>query len=230
MPVGRAGRPAPRVAPVSEHPVADTATRIRALQQQHEIDAEVRATRLALVQAIRRRGGLRSVAFLDEDFVAVADQAAMHLAIVDAAITVGGALRADLQLYDQRAGVLRMASQRGFLSRFLSYFAAVDVTQRTACSEVLIHREPVLIDDISRCAIFRDQPTLEVMVDAGSHAVYSYPLHSVGGGLLGVLSFHHRRPIAQDGRAQLVAFCAAQALDARSRQQPRAPEAALPAD
>jgi len=170
------------------------------------------------VQEIRYRHGVHAVAFLDEDFLAVADRAAMHLAIVEAAITVGGALRADLQLYDMRAGVLRMAGQHGFPGEFLSYFTTVDRTQRTACSEVLTHGEPVLIDDISRSPIFRDQPTLDVMLEAGSRAVYSYPLRTAGGGLIGVLSFHHRQPITPNGRTDLVAHCAAHALTARSHR------------
>jgi len=170
------------------------------------------------VQEIRYRHGVHAVAFLDEDFLAVADRAAMHLAIVEAAITVGGALRADLQLYDMRAGVLRMAGQHGFPGEFLSYFTTVDRTQRTACSEVLTHGEPVLIDDISRSPVFRDQPTLDVMLEAGSRAVYSYPLRTAGGGLIGVLSFHHRQPITPNGRTDLVAHCAAHALTARSHR------------
>jgi GAF domain-containing protein len=197
--------------------VARTAARIIAVQQQNLIDAEVRATRRELVRAIRRHSE-HTVAFLDEDFLAVADQAAIQLAIVEAAITVGGALRADLQLYDARAGLLRMAGQHGFPGQFLSYFAAIDKAQGTACSEVLSRREPVLVDDVSRSPIFRTQLTLEIMLDVGSHAVYSYPLHTAGGGLIGVLSFHHRIPIVQDGRTELVAHCAAYALTARSHR------------
>jgi hypothetical protein len=33
-----------------------------------------------------------------------------------------------------------MAGQHGFPSRFLSYFATVDRTQRTACSEAMYER------------------------------------------------------------------------------------------
>jgi hypothetical protein len=64
---------------------------------------------------------------------------------------------------------------------------------------------------LARSPIFTDETSLRAVLDAGSRAVYSYPLLS-GGRVLGVLSFHHLRPVAHDDGAGLVAYSAAHAL------------------
>ncbi|WP_179855075.1 GAF domain-containing protein [Paractinoplanes atraurantiacus] len=64
--------------------------------------------------------------------------------------------------------------------------------QPTACGTALTRREPVLVDDIARSDIFRSRQVLEPILAAGSRAVYTYPLLTGDGGVLGVLSFHYR--------------------------------------
>jgi GAF domain-containing protein len=186
----------------------------RILAEQHQlfIDAEVRATRRALLRALRQRGGVDAAALLDEDFLAVADRPTVYRAILDAAVTAGRAACADLQLCDRRAEVLRIAAQHGFTSQFVVFFAAVDAAAPTACATALATRQPVVVNDITRSAIFTDQPTVELLLKAGSRAVTSYPLLFANGEVLGVLSFHHRTPGPNWGAAQLVARSAAQAL------------------
>jgi GAF domain-containing protein len=160
---------------------------------------------------MRRRGGTDAAAFCDPDFLAVADLPTVHRAILDAAVTVAGAASADLQLYDRAAGVLRIAAHHGFHPRFLTFFATVAAGQPTACATALATRQPVLVDDVTRSPIFAGQSTLEAMLDAGSRAVYSYPLIARGD-IIGVLSVHHRKSTAHHGTAGLVADSAAWAL------------------
>jgi hypothetical protein len=85
--------------------------------------------------------------FLDEEFLAVADRPAVFEAIIDAAVTAGGAACADLQVYDGDAGVLRIAAQRGFSAEFLAFFATVNGTGPSACAVALATGEAVLVDD-----------------------------------------------------------------------------------
>ena len=191
--------------------------RILAEQQQSRIDAELRATRRALVEAARRRGATRAVGFLDEDFLAVADRRALFKAIIDAAVTTGGAACADLQLYDDAGGVLRIAAQRGFSSQFLAFFATVDSTAPSACAVALATEAAVLVDDVSRSPIFAGQPSRDVVLAAGTRAVYSYPLITPVGHLLGVFSLHRPKPADRPDNAAFVAHCAAQALIQTSR-------------
>ena len=92
------------------HATQQTA-RIIARQHQRVIDAEVRETRRVLVREVLRRGGTDTVAFCDPDFLTVADRPAIYRAILDAALTAGGAACADLQLYDPRDGALHLAGK-----------------------------------------------------------------------------------------------------------------------
>jgi hypothetical protein len=180
--------------------------------QQRIIDAEVRATRHTLLRAVRRRGGTHAVTFLDEDFLAVADTPAIYEAIVDAAVTVGGASTADLQLYDPGAAGLRMAAHRGFPADFLAFFAVVDAAQPTACAQALVTRAPVLVDEVSRSPIFAGRSIRERLLDAGTRSVQSYPLLAPDGAVLGVLSFHGRQALPRASGAEAVARCAAQVI------------------
>lgn len=184
--------------------------RVMGQYQQGLIDAEVRETRRVLLHGLWRRGGAQAGAILDEDFLAVADLPTVCAAIVDAAITVGAARCADLQLVDGRSGALRLAAQHGFPTRFLDFFATVHASHPTACAMALATGRPVFVDDVARSPVFARE-TLEPMLDAGSRAVYSYPLRT-SDGTVGVLSFHHSRPMSRDGGAVLVAHSAAEAL------------------
>lgn len=186
--------------------------RLVAEYEQRRVDGEVRATRRALTRGLRRHGGADAAAFLDEDFLAVADRPSVYQAILDAAVSASGAGCVDLQLYDHRAGVLRMVAQHGFTSEFLAFFGIVDTAQPTACAAACVAREPVLVDDVGRSPIFAGQPTLEPLLAAGSRAVHSYPLLDAAGDVLGTLSFHHGTRAADPGKAELVARGAAQVL------------------
>ena len=131
---------------------------------------------------------------------------------MDAAVSVGGASTADLQLYDPGAGVLRMAAHRGFPADFLAFFAVVDAAQPTACAQAVVRREPVLVDEVSRSPIFAGRPTRERLLDAGTRSVQSYPLLAPDGAVLGVLSFHGRQALPRATGAEVVARCAALAI------------------
>jgi hypothetical protein len=194
--------------------VMEQQARIRARHEQRLLDAEVRATRRAFMEALRRRAGPDVVALLDEDFLTVADSPTVYRAVLEAAVTVGRAASADLQL-QERDGVLSIVAQHGFSPEFLACVATVDAGQPTACAKALATRRPVLVDDVRGSAIFSGQPTLKPLVEAGTRSVYSYPLVTSVGDVLGVLSFHYRESAPASCRAGLVARCAAEALTRR---------------
>ena len=186
--------------------------RIVAEQQQHLIDAQVRLTRWALIRALHQRHGVDPLAILDQEFLAVADRPAIAQAVLDAAVAAGGADACDLQLIGADHQTLRIEAHRGFTDRFLTFFATVDGTQPTACAAALATGAPIIVDDVTRSPIFAGHATLDVLLDAGSRAVQSYPLFDADGLLFGILSFHSHRPHPARGNPELVAWTASQAL------------------
>lgn len=117
---------------------------------------------------------------------------AVLLAAVDAAIRLGGADMGDAQLLDPACGVLRLDAQRGFHEPFLEYFATVRAGEN-ACGAALRDGRPVIVEDVESGPLFAGTPAREVMLDAGSRAVYSTPLIAPSGRALGMLSVHYRR-------------------------------------
>ena len=106
----------------------------------------------------------------------MADRPTIYQAIVGVGVAAGRAAFVDLQVYDRHARVLRLVGQHGLGSRFLAFFSAVGVAQPTACAAAFASCRPVLVDDVTRSAIFVGQLTMEPLLDAGSRAVHSYPL------------------------------------------------------
>ena len=197
---------------VDRHQAVRERERIVVQHEQRLVDAEVRTTRRAFLRALRRRRGADAAAILDEDFLAVADRPTIYQAIVDVAVAAGRAAFVDLQLYDRHARALRLVAQHGFSSRFLAFFSAVGVAQPTACAAAFASCRPVLVDDVTRSAIFVGQPTMEPILDAGSRAVHSYPLLASPDDVKGVLSFHYRERAPEPGAVELVVHSAAQVV------------------
>ncbi|MEV0680244.1 GAF domain-containing protein [Actinosynnema sp. NPDC050436] len=162
--------------------------RITAQLHQHLIDAEVHATRRALLRWARRRGGNDVAVLFDREFLALADPSSLTRAVLTAALTVADSC--DLQLLDR--DVLRIKAQHGFSPAFLGFFATVDASASTACGRALATGAPVVVDDVTRNPLFAGQAALQVLRDAGSRAVASYPLRGADGVVQGVLSLHHR--------------------------------------
>jgi hypothetical protein len=190
---------------------ADQARLLAQLHQQ-AIDSEVRGTRRRLLGQLREQLRHDRQALFDEEFLAVADLPVVLDAILLAATIVGAADACDLQLPDPRTGMLVITRQRGFSPDFLAYFAIVRPGEATACATAATSGRPVIVDDVASSPIFAGQPTLAVMLAAGSRAVHAHPLHDESGRLLGVLSFHYRITNPRRGNPGLVAWNAARAL------------------
>lgn len=122
---------------------------------------------------------------VDVEFLAVADRPALTRAVLVAALTLADAC--DLQLLDYHHR-LNISAHHGFDASFLNFFATVESTDATACAHTLRTGLPVLVDDVARHPIFAGHPTRDALLDAGSGAVASYPLHALNGTTFGVLS------------------------------------------
>jgi GAF domain-containing protein len=114
---------------------------------------------------------------------------------LDAAISVGSADGANIQLvHPSRCGLV-LKAQRGFRRPFLDFFAFVS-DRHSACGVALEERRPVVVEDVLRSPIFAQTTGLDVMLEAGVRAVKSLPLVGPAGRILGMLSVHYRRPRA----------------------------------
>ncbi|WP_199443478.1 GAF domain-containing protein [Umezawaea beigongshangensis] len=183
--------------------------RITADRHQRLVDAEVRDTRAALLRHARRHGGGTVAALFDPQLHALADTPTLIRAVLAAALTAADSC--DLQLLDD--GRLHIVAHHGFPRAFLDFFSTVDTATPSACGRVLATGRPVRVDDVTRSPVFTAAPTLQVLLDAGTRAVASYPLRTPDGTLLGVLSLHQHRPDQRHpARAHLIARGAAQAL------------------
>lgn len=176
-----------------------TQDRVRAVawREQWLVDIEVRETRRSLLRELRRCLGTGAAGFVDEYLWAVADLPTVLAAIVQVAATVGPDARADLQLWDAEAQLLRIEAHKGFSTPFLETFATLGPEHPTACAAAWRTRGPVLIEDVARSRLFHGTVTRAPILEAGSKAVYSYPLLDRGEPV-GVLSFHSGRSLPRD--------------------------------
>ena len=134
--------------------------------------------------------------------------------ILDAAIAVTGADMGNLQLIDDASGSLVIAAQRGCNERFLRFFGSVAVDEKSACAAALASGRRIIVEDVTKSAIFASHPARAVMVQAGVQAVQSTPLVSSAGVTLGMISTHFRRPHRPDDRElQLIDLLARQAAN-----------------
>src|SRR5262245_48897947 len=141
---------------------------------QNVIDAEVRESRRRILAGFRDRLRADPDTLHATDFLAVADDAVVHAAIVTVALRAARADACDLQIYDAETGALHLAQYRGFPRTFTEYFAEVDADAPTACGRAMVTGDPVLVDDVGTSPVFAGHRTRDVMLAAGSRAVHSY--------------------------------------------------------
>ena len=108
----------------------------------------------------------------------------------------------DAQVASTRRDLLRLArrsspSTSGYLDpEFLA------VADRSTVWEAILEAAVALpgvsaVDRVRDSDVFADATAVEMMMAAGSRAVYSFPLLSAGR-VLGVMSLHGKRPLAKD--------------------------------
>jgi len=186
--------------------------RVRGTQWWRADNARVRSVRRALLSRLRSRLCTDPLALADERFLAAADRFVILRAIIVAGLVIGGADRCVLQLYDSKTRSLRIAQQHGLSAQFVDHFATVDAGGPSAAASIVATGRPVLVEDIARSPVFAGQPSLDMLLDAGTRALRMYPVRDEDGRLLGVLSFHYSSPGPGHGNPEIVAFGAAAAL------------------
>jgi PAS domain S-box-containing protein len=148
-------------------------------------------------------------------------------AVVDAAIAITGADKGNLQLLDPATRMLTIAAQRGFGEPFLKFFASVR-NDASACAAAIRSGERVIVEDVRESEIFAEQPSKDVLIDAGVCAVISTPLVAITGNLLGIISTHFAKPHRPSERElHLMDLLARQSADYLERKRVDEIEATL---
>jgi GAF domain-containing protein len=139
--------------------------------------------------------------------------------LLEGAITLTEADSGNVQLRDLRNGRLRIATQSGFDSEFLEYFAVVD-DDTSACGRAASRGAPVVIYDVNEDAAFA--PHREIAAASRFRGVQSTPLVDPSGRLTGIISTHFRDPHYPSGRdGQLMQWYAQEVGEALAHQQKR---------
>jgi PAS domain S-box-containing protein len=112
--------------------------------------------------------------------------------ILEAAITITGADKGNIQLLNPEVGLL-IAAHRGFGPAFLKYFECVR-DDPSSCSAAMRSGERIIVEDVTTSEIFVRQPSMNVLIDEGVRAVISTPLMSAAGNVLGMISTHFGEP------------------------------------
>jgi hypothetical protein len=116
---------------------------------------------------------------------------------LEGALTLAGADRGNLQVFDPATGSLRIVAQHGFGAEFLDYFAVVD-DDRSACGKAARDCAQVVIADVNLDERFA--PHRDIAAASAFRAVQSTPLIGRTGRLLGVVSTHYPRPYRPPAR------------------------------
>ena len=140
--------------------------------------------------------------------------------ILDVAIALTGADKGNIQLPDAMSGSLVIAAQRGFYEPFLNFFAKVRLGAAATCGAAFETAKRVIVEDVKESEVFAGRPALDVLIEAGVRAVYSTPLISSAGEILGMISTHFERPHRPaEGELQLIDLLARQAADYLERKR-----------
>jgi PAS domain S-box-containing protein len=112
--------------------------------------------------------------------------------ILVAAIELLGADKGNIQLLDQKRGVLTISVQRGFQQEFLDFFREVSTTDDSACGRALRSGQRIVIEDVEQDPPYA--PMCSIARTAGYRSVVSAPLISADGEPLGMISTHFPSP------------------------------------
>ena len=112
---------------------------------------------------------------------------------IDAAITLVGADKGTIQVFDATSNSFVIAVHRGFAEPFLTFFKHV-YDNAAACTGATKTKKQVIVEDVLSSDIFIGHRSQAVLIDAGVRAAVSTPLISSNGTLMGVISAHYATP------------------------------------
>ncbi len=143
--------------------------------------------------------------------------------IMEAAVAIAGGSRGNLQILDRESGALKIAVQSGFERPFVDFFSGVQEPEDSVCGYAMHSIRRVIIEDVTASEIFAGKPSLAVLQAAGVRAVFSTPLISSAGNVIGMISVHFGKPHKPAERVlRMMDVLAGQAADFLERRQAEA--------
>jgi two-component system CheB/CheR fusion protein len=145
-----------------------------------------RAQLAAEVEALSRLHELTASLMVADDLRAALDR------VLEASMTILGAARGTVQLYNAERQSLEIVAQRGFHEDFLDHFRTVGAADGSAGSRCLEARDRVLIEDVEQDAHYA--PHRAIAAAAGYRAVDATPILNRSGQVLAVLTTYFLEP------------------------------------
>jgi len=180
------------------------------LTNQRKADAQIAAD-LQAMTILREMGSL----YVRNDLET--DKCLHHT--IDAAITLVGADKGNIRVFDSSSNSLVMAAHRGFAEPFLTFFKHVR-DEGSTCAAATQTKGQVIVEDVLESDIFVGHKSLAILIDAGVRAVISTPLLSSNGNLMGMIATHYSNPHRPtDREVYLIHVLARQAADYLERKR-----------
>ena len=143
--------------------------------------------------------------------------------IIQAAITLVGAQKGNLQLYRPADEALQVVAQQGFDEHFLRFFETIREDAASSCGAAMRSGRQIVVQDVLDSDIFAGTPSGKVIIEAGVRAVISTPVVSSKNHLLGMLSTYFDHPHQPHERelhlVQLLARLAGDYLERKEAEQ-----------
>ena len=168
----------------------------QALAELHGREEQLRENQSQLaseVDSMRRLHGLVNRLLACNDLPTALEE------VLEAAIGLLGADMGNVQLRDPESHEFRLAAHRGFQPDFLDHLRSVGADLSAVRATAVQHRESSIVEDVQADSDFT--PYRTIAASAGFRAVFSTPITSRQGELLGVLSAHFRNPHRPPERA-----------------------------
>jgi PAS domain S-box-containing protein len=138
---------------------------------------------------------------------------------MDAAITIVGADKGSIQLFDASSNSLVIAAHHGFAEPFLTFFKQVR-DDAGACGRALRTKAPAIVEDVLESDIFVGDESQAILINARVRAVVSMPLLSSNATPMGMISTHYAIPHRPTERElYLLEVLARQAADYLERKR-----------
>ena len=160
-----------------------------ALAELHGREEQLRENQLQLASEV---DSMRRLHELVNRLLACNDLQTALEEVLDAAIGLLEADMGNIQLMDPHRRELHIAAHRGFQPDFLEHFLRVGADPSAICARAAHSGQGTIVEDVQSDPNF--SPHRAVAASAGFRAVFSTPVTSRQGELLGVLSTHFCKP------------------------------------
>jgi len=126
----------------------------------------------------------------------------------------------NIQFFDTSTGALKIVVNKNFSPSFLEFFEFVDYELGTSCGAAAKSLKRVIVEDITKSPIFKDEDSLDVLLNEGVMAVQSTPLITRDGEFIGIISTHFSNVHSPAERElQFIDILARQAADIIQHKQ-----------